>query len=564
MKNIININGTPLNTNNAATTGGYIALGMLGAKCVVLSQLSKAVVKLSPSDMKEMELKSLCGADWCDEHYGHVHPKKDEWIFEYRRLATDIIRDCQTKGPYVESYERKAGVWLGQDGELLINSDQLWRTNGDVLEHGIHDSRIYSASGTVGFSMSTPEASNEDVEKVVQAFGAINWRHPLGAELILGWIGVALTSVALRRRPHLLLTGGAGVGKSTALELAKWLLGPLGYASTGPQTMAAFYQALGGTSRAVILDEFEADPTRRHAQDTLEIARMSYSLQEGDEGIVRGTPGGTARSYRFYSPFLAAGISPGKMQPADLTRWVVLEAVSRKDNAQQLTETEAREIGPRLARRFVARWNIFQASEKVVRERILAAGGDGRIADTVGVLLASYWAFVSEKPATIDDADVLIEMLDIRARIEIHTETDEKRCLESLMSKVLSFKVVEGQYLATRPLSIAQAIALVCEDPTGNPDVVLRLAQLGLRVVMQEGKWKLFVVNSPEHQELRKVFAGTKWSTGGWAMVLRRLPGGEESTQRIGAGFGAAKITVFDVPVDLVPANDSSEERLAA
>lgn len=560
MTKIIDIDGTSPNSSTTPVIGGYVALGTLGAKFVVLSQLTKSVVKLSPSDLKEMDLKALCGALWCDENYSRFHPKKEEWVFDHRELATQIIGDCQAKGPYLESYERKTGVWLDKDGQLLINSEQLWNPNGDVFEHGIHDDRIYSASGSVGFDIRTPEATDEEVGRVVRAFGGISWRQSLGAELILGWIGVAFASVAFRRRPHMLLTGGAGVGKSTALEMAKWLLGPMCFPSTGPQTMAAFYQALGGTSRAVILDEFEADPSRRHSQDTLEIARMSYSMQEGDEGIVRGTPGGTAKSYRFYSPFLAAGISPGKMQPADLTRWVVLEALSRRGDAVQLSEAEAREIGPRLARRFVSRWSVYQASEQTVRDCILAAGGDGRIADTVGTLLASYWTLVSDKPATADDANVLVEMLDIKARIEIHTESDEKRCLESLMSKVMPFKLMEGYYLVTRNLSIAH----VCEDPTGNPEITSRLAQLGLRVVMQKGKWSVFIVNSPEHQEMRKVFACTKWSTGGWAIVLRRLPGGEESTQRIGAGFGAAKVTVFDVPADLLPANDTSVDFLLA
>jgi len=564
MNKITDINGTPLTTTDKiADAGGYVALGMSGAKCVVLSVLTKSITKLSSSDMKEMSLKTLCGAVWCEDNFSFFHPKKEEMIFDHRLLATQIIRDCQAKGPYIESYERKAGIWLGKDGQLLVNSDKLWTAKGEVLEHGVHDDRIYSASGHVGFDMSTPEATKDEVESVRKAFGAIKWRQPLGAELMLGWIGVAFGAVALRRRPHMLLTGAAGVGKSTVLEMAKWLLGPLAFASTGPQTMAAFYQALGGTSRAVVLDEFEADPTRRHAQDTLEIARMSYSLQEGDEGIVRGTPGGTAKSYRFYAPFLAAGVSPGKMQPADLTRWVMLEALSREGNASQMSEEQGRAIGPRLARLFVSRWSVYQASEKVVRECILASNGDGRMADTVGTLLASYWAFVSDKPATVEDASVLVEMLNIKERIAIHAESDEKRCLESLMTKVLPFKIMEGKYLATRSLSIAQAIECVCENPTGNLEITARLAQLGMRVVMQNGKWRLFVANSPEHQELRKVFAGTKWAAGGWGVILRRLPGGDETTQRISAGFGAAKVTVFDVPADLLPANES-EVLLAA
>lgn len=564
MTTIINIDGTSLTSPVAPVTGGYEALGMAGNKCVVLSALTKAVTRISPSDMKEMFFKTHFGASWCDNNYSLFHPKKEEFVFDHRQLATDVIRNCQAKGPYIDSYERKAGVWLDKGGKLLINSKQLWTADGNILEHGIHDGRIYSVSGTVGFDMTTPQATSDEVTKVLGAFGAINWRHALGAELLLGWIGVATMAVVFRRRPHLLVTGGAGIGKSTVLEMAKWLLGPMAFPCTGPQTMAAFYQALGGTSRAVVLDEFEADPSRRHAQDTLEIARMSYSLQEGDEGIVRGTQFGAAKSYAFYSPFLAAGISPGKMQPADLTRWVVLEGLSRKDNPTQLNEGEAREIGPRLARLFVSRWNVYQASEKVVRECILAAGGDGRMADTVGTLLASYWTFVSNRPATADDANVLVEMLDIKARIELHSETDEKRCLDSLFSKVLPFKTIEGQHLVTRPMSLAQAIAKVCDDPTGTLDITSRLSQLGMRVVRQNGKWRLIIANSPEHQELRRVFSGTKWSTGGWAVVLRRLPGGEESTQRIGAGFSTAKVTIFDIPADLLPANDDGEELLAA
>lgn len=53
---------------------------------------------------------------------------------------------------------------------------------------------------------------------------------------------------------------------------------------------------------------------------------------------------------------------------------------------------------------------------------------------------------------------------------------------------------------------------------------------------------------------------GTRWATGGWSMVLRRLPGGEESTQRLGAGFPASKVTVFDVPMDLLPAQNDFEQ----
>lgn len=58
---------------------------------------------------------------------------------------------------------------------------------------------------------------------------------------------------------------------------------------------------------------------------------------------------------------------------------------------------------------------------------------------------------------------------------------------------------------------------------------------------------------APVESRQRPLFAGTKWSAGGWALVLRRLPGRTESTKRIGAGPGAVKLTAFDAPAHLLP-----------
>lgn len=192
--NIVKADGIPMANGDTNAPGGYVALGTLGGKCVVLSELTKTVVKLSPSEMKEMELKTLCGADWCEERYARLHPKKEVVLFDHRALATDIIRDCQTKGPYVESYERRAGVWLMNDGQLMVNGRELWRPDGTRLEHGIHEGRIYSASGDVGFDVSTPEATDEEVELVRRAFSGIEWQQPIAPELQLGWLGIAFVA----------------------------------------------------------------------------------------------------------------------------------------------------------------------------------------------------------------------------------------------------------------------------------------------------------------------------------------------------------------------------------
>lgn len=106
-------------------------------------------------------------------------------------------------------------------------------------------------------------------------------------------------------------------------------------------------------------------------------------------------------------------------------------------------------------------------------------------------------------------------------------------------------------------MPIADAILRVCDNLVCNQRIIARLAQLGMRITRNKvtNAMQLAVVTSASHQELRKIFAGTPWASG-WGAMLRRLLGGQESTQRIWSGFGVAKVTVFDLPLKQPPAEE--------
>ncbi len=548
--------------------GGYEPLGIEGTKAAIFSVQHKAVFKLKPTDMNELTLQMILGVNWYKWFLAYLQHQADKGSDEgpasksktasHKDVGSAIIKACQSKGPYVATQERKTGVWLNVDGQLVINSDELWLPDGTVMTHGIHGNYVYPVAKPIGFGPLTPLATPAEVERLLGSFRSFSWQTPMAAEVLLGWVGIATVSAAVRRRPHILVAGPAGCGKSTLLEHVTWLQGNNIAGCTGSPTLMGLNQLVQDRpSRAVAIDEFEADGQSSRCKQAFEAARAAYSLQEGDAGIVRGTPGGEVKCYRMSSPFIAAGISPGRMDAADLSRWVVLEANKRSPDvggsSPLITEPEATELGPRLARLFVDRWSVFQGSLEPIRAAVQSRGGDARLADTFGYLLAAYWSFISTTAASASEAESLVDEAGIAARVTSQTVLDEQECLNAMLTRVLTFEGQGGGRNTSRKLSIAEAIKEMVEDRRGSRSISDRLAQLGIRVGLFKGRWLVLVANSGNHAELRRVFSGSKWAHGGWGMVLRRLPGGVESTQRIGAGQAPCKVTVFDLPTALLP-----------
>ena len=535
--------------------GGFDALGVDRDAVVVFSHQQKAVIRLRPSDLKELNLRLRFGSTWfqqCSEFmsYDKKDPHSGRKGSGPAGVARYVIAKCQDAGAYVPAMERRAGAWLDTDGGLVINGDELWRHDGSLLTHGVHGGRVYPVATSLGFGPDTASATSDEVERVLSVLRSYNWKVPGAAELVLGWLGVCIVATALRRRPHVLVTGPHGCGKSTLLEQVSLLLGPLVAPVTGSPTLMGLQQLVQHhPSRGVVVDEFESDGRNARRKGVFEAARASYSLQEGDSGVVRGSTSGEAKSYRLSSPFMAGGISPGSMEPSDVSRWVCLELgrLSERVGTQVAppTREEFQQLGPGLARLFVGRWPVLSASLPLFQQAICDVGGDARQADTYGHLLACYWTFVSDAEVTAAAAAQLLEQLQIGARFATQATHDEQECLSALLTRVRTFDGVDG---ATVKLSVGEACKRVVDGLPGKQAVNAGLGRLGMRLRTVNGRWHLLVANSANHGELRRLFAGSKWSQGGWGPVLRRLPGGHESVQRLPPSMLTAKVTSFELP----------------
>lgn len=540
--------------------GGFIPLGFEKQHVVVFSLFQKSVFKLRTSDLKEANLRLCFGSEWYDFQSASTTESRPQAGRKRKRggdsddVGKMVIRACQSAGHYQPAAERGTGAWTDGEGGLLINGNELWRHDGTVLEHGPLGKHVYPIGKQLGYGPETPAATAGEVTRLLESLRGYNWQSPFGSELLLGWIGSCIVASALRRRPHILVTGTRGSGKSTLLQQVSSLLGPTSAPMTGSPTMVGLQQHVQDfPARAVVIDEFESDGRSVNRRGVFEAARASYSLQEGDAGLVRGSPTGQAKCYRMASPFLGGGISVGPMEPADVSRWVLLElgkfAESEFKPANPMASEELHELGPRLAKLFVSRWAVLRDSLDVFSVAVMARGGDARAGDTFGTLLASYWTFVSERPATAEDALRLVQDAAIASRVKTQDVYDEQECLSALLTRVTAFEMADG----SEKLSISEACRVVMAGGPDGKNVAHRLAQLGmrLRISRTTGCWELLVANSENHAELRRLFGGSKWSKGGWGLVLRRLPGGRETTQRLGRGLLPCKVTAFELPPDL-------------
>lgn len=85
-------------------------------------------------------------------------------------------------------------------------------------------------------------------------------------------------------RPHMLVTGAPGTGKSTLLELIMAIFGPDGMVSSDDATEAYIRQALDGARKPVALDEIENDPEGHKARQIIKLARNASEAREGGGG----------------------------------------------------------------------------------------------------------------------------------------------------------------------------------------------------------------------------------------------------------------------------------------
>ena len=178
--------------------------------------------------------------------------------------------------------------------------------NGEVMELGDYQGKyIYEQGAPLGFDASNPLSSAE-ASKLLELTKMVRWEREVNAHLLAGWCVVATICGALKWRPHIWITGGAGTGKTWILgAIVKPLLNTIALFVQGSTTEPGLRQALKTDALPVAFDEAEGGDTRNdqeRMQSVLNLMRAA-SAEDGGNMIKGGQGGSGAISYQTRSCF---------------------------------------------------------------------------------------------------------------------------------------------------------------------------------------------------------------------------------------------------------------------
>lgn len=517
--------------------------------------------------------------------------------FDQAEASRALIEECARKGVFDPAGRlRGRGAHPLPNGGLVVHyGDQLYaskqRKDGSIydwewFDTDLHGGYVYSRGAPI------PRPHHEScgphlATQLLLQIGTWNWkRDRLDAYLFLGAIGASMIGGALKWRPNVWITGGAGTGKSSLNGeggLTDGLLGA-GVLRTGNASAAAIRQTLKNSTVPVMFDEIEASEDNRSVTQVVELARVASS----GATMHRGGQDHQAHEFTLRSLFWFSSINIPPLQPQDRSRLAILELrpLPADAPALRLDKLNLPAMGKALQRRMIDGWPLLEETIARFHEVLARKGHSRRAADQFGTLLACAHRLLNDD---LPDDEELAEWADLCApnrMAEVSEATaDHEACLAHILTTLQQARGGEereaiGTWVGR---SVASKVDPLFEGEggiTGKDRSDERLQQLGLKVVnanwkpeerslsgevVKPGRWGAtqFISHEPgflavanSYQGMAAIFNGTKWQGGVWKQSLARSEGAIEGV-KVKFAFGAS--TSVLVPLWLVLGDDAPD-----
>ena len=225
-------------------------------------------------------------------------------------------------------------------------------------------------------------------------------------------------------------------------------------------TAYGLVQALSGTGKIALIDEFEPD---RRTREVLEVLKLTNERQGGV--VLRGTTSAHHLELKIHHlPFLAS-IKTSFLDTAQLTRTIIFELLPHRNKRLDVfTPEEAWELRHKIIRTLLENWWEIDSVSNEIRASKNEYRGEGRNIDNFAYILALKGTLMGQ----INPPGYLTER-----------ERDEERLLEDILDSVL--EVEKGE-------------KILVADALKNYDFYSEyLATAGIGITEHRGKKGLFI-----------------------------------------------------------------------
>jgi 5S rRNA maturation endonuclease (ribonuclease M5) len=479
------------------------------------SHTKQNLMRLAPLQVWEDQFPGKNGVDW-------------------DAAVNSLLNNSQSLPQFDSQIIKGRGCWIDKDRVIFHAGDRLIVDGKEQELHRCDSENVFPARRSLKL-YDGPAATDEEGRALLDLCQSLSWKDDLDGMMLAGWLALAPISGSIPWRPHLWVTGPSGTGKTWVFDnVVKRVSGDFVLAVQSNTTEAGIRCSLGSDSCPVIFDEAEAENTTaaNRIERVMELARQASS--EGSSGIVKGTASGGSVTHYVSSMFLFSSIGVSSVKKADTSRITSIELVKSNDREQfervkQIWRNSAGQpdFPSKIRARSIRNARTIRENAKTFSAAAAIKLGDQRTADQIGALIAGAYSLEVGTLATLRDAELWIEGLDMGKMVPDRADTDESLCWSHLMGS----QIGSGASAMTVSSAVTKAQGKEAEGLSA-------LSEHGMRF---RDECLIVANNGPA---LESIFKDTPWGAGKWSLQLGRLPGAERKSVRFSKHWVARSVSV--------------------
>lgn len=431
-------------------------------------------------------------------NYGIEEEDSDVIKIDWNYAASDLMEKCNKKGLYSPDIIRGLGVWEDKQN-IVINC------GGEAS--GIPENSKYFYER---HNVTKPNLDRSDIDRHFDFYEGLlksPTSRPEGALFLVGWHIQAQIFPLLHRRPNIWITGDAGSGKSSIIDMFEQTL-PFFEKTTDP-TEAGIRQTVRQNQTAVLFDEAEPDRDGRYQKGKtdyiVKMARNCYT--KGGGKISRGTSSGKSITYLVECCFMFGSIQIPALNEADKTRTLVVDIVKDKQipyEEWQKVEKMALELMPYkydLLPYLVKHIGWIKRAISYTKSKLSKLGLSSRQTDTLGAVIGCASVLYAENGdyTTEIAVDSLMEgyKVDDFEYVERTSTNESHEALNSLLELIVSRDKDTGLNE-----SVANLINSIIKKGSGDVTENISLGHYGMRYYPDTGRLHIQSKNTARNDKL--------------------------------------------------------------